>query len=289
MYKAKKIILALFFALFCVSCTKKAQTRQNISVFADIFPVYDFVRQITGDKASLHILMPAGSDPHHFDFTAADMLKLNKADIFFYCGITNPKIEKLAGTLGNSTITVDLCKNYRGDPHIWLDFEKASVMTEGIFNTLSESDRESKEFYLTNLHKFKKQMRETDLEYGNVLSACKVKTIIYMGHSSFSRLAEKYGLGIVSLTGTFHGGEPAAKDMANIMEYIKVNDLHYVFTDIFLNPKLARTIAEGTNAKILTLNPMGTVSDADFDAGKDYITMIRENLDSLSKGLECKK
>ena len=58
----------------------------KLKVVTTIFPYYDFVRQIAGDKVSLSMAVPAGMDTHSFEPTAADMIEIGKADILIYNG-----------------------------------------------------------------------------------------------------------------------------------------------------------------------------------------------------------
>ncbi len=51
-----------------------------------IFPYYDFVRQIAGDKVELRLVVPAGMDSHSFEPTPADMIHIQEADLFVYNG-----------------------------------------------------------------------------------------------------------------------------------------------------------------------------------------------------------
>ena len=43
-------------------------------VVTTIFPYYDFVRQIAGDRVKLKLVVPAGMDSHSFEPTPADMI-----------------------------------------------------------------------------------------------------------------------------------------------------------------------------------------------------------------------
>ncbi len=61
-------------------------TAGRLSVATTIFPYYDFVRQIAGDKVELRLVVPAGMDSHSFEPTPADMIHIQEADLFVYNG-----------------------------------------------------------------------------------------------------------------------------------------------------------------------------------------------------------
>lgn len=51
-----------------------------------LFPYYDFVRQVAGDRVKLELVVPAGMDSHSFEPTPADVIKIQEADVFLYNG-----------------------------------------------------------------------------------------------------------------------------------------------------------------------------------------------------------
>lgn len=58
----------------------------QISVVTTIFPYYDFVRQVAGDKVKLKLIVPAGMDSHSFEPTPADMIAIESADLLICNG-----------------------------------------------------------------------------------------------------------------------------------------------------------------------------------------------------------
>lgn len=70
----------------CGNSVKEEKTSDKLNVVSTIFPYYDFVRQIAGDKVDLKMIVPAGMDTHSFEPTAADMIDMGKADVLIYNG-----------------------------------------------------------------------------------------------------------------------------------------------------------------------------------------------------------
>ncbi|MDO4328629.1 MAG: metal ABC transporter substrate-binding protein [Lachnospiraceae bacterium] len=58
----------------------------RLCVTTTLFPYYDFVRQIAGDRVKLKLVVPAGMDSHSFEPTPADMITIQNSDIFLYNG-----------------------------------------------------------------------------------------------------------------------------------------------------------------------------------------------------------
>ncbi len=93
MKKSGLVVLALVFviaAAFLTGCGKEAkkETKDSgkLKVVATIFPEYDFLRQIGGDKIDLSMLVPPGSETHSFEPTPKDIKKVNEAKFFVYVG-----------------------------------------------------------------------------------------------------------------------------------------------------------------------------------------------------------
>ena len=67
----------------------EAPAKTKISVVATIFPEYDWVREILGDKADnaeIALLLDNGVDLHSYQPTADDIIKISDCDLFVYVG-----------------------------------------------------------------------------------------------------------------------------------------------------------------------------------------------------------
>lgn len=66
--------------------TAADDTDNRLCVVTTIFPYYDFVRQIAGDRVKLKLIVPAGMDSHSFEPTPADMIAMQEADVLILNG-----------------------------------------------------------------------------------------------------------------------------------------------------------------------------------------------------------
>ncbi len=72
-----------------VSANDNTSGTEPIKVVATIFPEYDWVKQIMGDKADsaeITYLLESGVDLHNFQPTADDIIKISNSDLFIYVG-----------------------------------------------------------------------------------------------------------------------------------------------------------------------------------------------------------
>ncbi|MCL2152725.1 MAG: metal ABC transporter substrate-binding protein [Oscillospiraceae bacterium] len=83
------ILLALLFVMTMLSGCGQIGSNEKISVVCTIFPQYDWVRQILGDKADnmdLTLLLDNRIDLHNFQPSVDDIVKISSCDLFIYVG-----------------------------------------------------------------------------------------------------------------------------------------------------------------------------------------------------------
>ena len=88
------LLLLLMTAGMLAGCGKQkdddtTDTTDKLSIVTTIFPEYDWVRQILGDKADnadVTMLLDNGVDLHSYQPTADDIVKISDCDLFIYVG-----------------------------------------------------------------------------------------------------------------------------------------------------------------------------------------------------------
>ena len=78
--KSKIALIVLCSLLGAAACSADGKPK----VIATLFPQYDFVRQVGGDRVNVRLLLPPGVEPHEFEPTPHDIIEINQADIFIY-------------------------------------------------------------------------------------------------------------------------------------------------------------------------------------------------------------
>ncbi len=86
---------------------------KKISVVTTIFPEYDWVRQILGNKADgvdLTLLLDNGADLHSYQPTTDDMVKIANCDLFVYVGGESDEWveDALANAVNKNMVVIDL-------------------------------------------------------------------------------------------------------------------------------------------------------------------------------------
>ncbi len=97
-------------ALIVASCQKEPDRtvgQTKFTIVATLFPLYDFVRHIAGDKARIVLLLPPGVEAHSFEPKPGDMMKVNTANLFIYTGkYMEPWVEDILKGVDNKKLLV---------------------------------------------------------------------------------------------------------------------------------------------------------------------------------------
>ncbi len=299
------IIIVVVLGFFVILNIKpRAKTgSEKISIITTLFPSYDLAKTIGGDKVDVFLLLPPGVEAHAYEPKPSDVAKINNADIFVYTGeFMEPWVQDIIKSLTQKVKVVNVSfgvnlisaeereEDHSGvDPHIWLDFANAKIMAENITKALVEVDPANTDYYQHNLQSYQDKLTELDNKYKNTLSFCQTKTIVYGGHYAFGYLAKRYGLNYIAAQGFAPDSEPSAKDLINLVEQIKKNNIEYLFYEELTSPKIAQTLAQETNVKLLLLNGAHNLSSDDYNSGVTFISLMEKNLTNLAIGLKCHK
>lgn len=138
MKKITVLLLALFMLVSALAgCGKQNDTNQTdkLSIVTTIFPEYDWVREILGDKADnaeITMLLDNGVDLHSYQPTADDIVKISDCDLFIYVGgesdewvedalrnaaNRNMKVINLLEVLGDSVKTEEIVEGMQEEEH----------------------------------------------------------------------------------------------------------------------------------------------------------------------------
>ncbi len=303
------VVVSMAALLFASACQKNAANRtgtgsRRLSVVTSLFPVYDFARQIAGDKADVVLLLPPGTEPHSFDPRPGDIMALNHADLFFYTNIyMEPWVQKIiAGTGNRALLAVDTStgitlteaaetpdhKGHHGmDPHMWLDFSHATKMVENIRDAFVSKDPAHGSFYAANATAYIQQLTVLDDRYRTSLSGCRKKIFVTGGHFTFGYLARKYGLTYVSAYGLSPNSEPTPGAVAKVTRTLKENGLKHIFFEELITPHIAETIGRESGAELLMLHGAHNISKDEFRQNVTFLSLMEANLINLMIGLQC--
>ena len=237
MKKITALLLALFVLVGALAgCGKQNDTNKTdkLSIVTTIFPEYDWVREILGDKADnaeITMLLDNGVDLHSYQPTADDIVKISDCDLFIYVGgesdgwvedalrnaaNRNMKVINLLEVLGDSVKTEEIVEGMQeehehedahahddaeeheheeeADEHVWLSLKNAKMLVKVISKALQELDPDNKDIYAANADAYVKKLSALDAEYQAAVDAASNKTILFGDRFPFRYLVDDYGL-----------------------------------------------------------------------------------------------
>ena len=260
-----------------------------VQIVASGYVPYTLVREMAGPYAQVQMLVPAGTEPHHFEPTPGAIIAIEKADLFVY---VSPQIEPwttdILNGLAGVTAVAAAAHSTGEDPHVWMTPYGALAMAKRIEKALVKIDPAHQAYYRQNLNRFEKEMQQLHQDFSAGLAHCQTRELVHVGHLAFGALAQAYHLHLQALSGSGHQGEHSVYKLTELVRFVRDHKLSAVFTEEMISPQLARTVAEETGAKILPLYTIEEVSKEDFEKAVSYSEYMRRNLHYLQEGLQCR-
>ena len=327
MKKITALLLALFMLVGVLAgCGKQNDTNQTdkLSIVTTIFPEYDWVREILGDKADnaeITMLLDNGVDLHSYQPTADDIVKISDCDLFIYVGgesdewvedalrnaaNRNMKVINLLEVLGDFVKTEEIVEGMQeeehehedaeeheheeeADEHVWLSLKNAKMLVRVISKALQELDPDSKDIYAANADAYVKKLSALDAEYQAAVDAASNKTILFGDRFPFRYLVDDYGLryyaAFVGCSAETEAGFETISFLAKRVDELK---LPCVLTIEGAQHKIAETIVRNTTAKnqrVLTMDSMQSTTSKDVKNGTTYLSVMEKNLSVLKEAL----
>lgn len=328
----KKIITLMLVAVLAVCAlsgcgTSKSGEDKNdkkIKIVTTIFPEYDWVMQILGDKADkadVTMLLDKGVDLHSYQPSTADIAKISEADVFIYVGGESDEwVEDVLKEAKNKKLKVINLMDVMGDKakeeevkegmqpeeeehaeeakdgkeeeeveydeHVWLSLKNAKIFTKKIADVLSEVDKDNAKTYQANYESYAKKLDDLDKKYADAVASAKNKTLVFGDRFPFRYLVNDYGLDYyAAFVGCSAESEASFETVTFLAKKIDELGLGNVLTIEGKNHKIAKTVVDNTKNKDQKVLTMDSMQSTTSKDVKDGATY----LGIMEKNLEVLK
>jgi zinc transport system substrate-binding protein len=286
------IVLLILAGALVLFSTRTSMPNTKMQVTATFYPLYEFARQVGGDKIDVTNATPAGAEPHDYEPTPKQLVAAQKAGVFIYNGASfEPWVEKFlpeyTGTrvAGSDGIALR-AEGATHDPHYWLDPVLAQKTVNTIRDGLGKADPGNATYYTQQAAEYNAKLAKLDTDIKHGLASCKKRTVV-TSHDAFGYFAARYNVEVAPIAGLSPTEEPSAAKLAELSGLVKREGLTHIFFESLVSPRLAETLASETGAKTAVFDTIEGIPYEEQQQGKDYIHVQRENLRSLRQALAC--
>ena len=318
-------VLAVFALSGCSTSKSGEDTKdKKIKIVTTIFPEYDWVMQILGDKADkadVTMLLDKGVDLHSYQPSTADIAKISEADVFIYVGgesdewvedvlkeakNKNLKVINLMDVMGDKAKEEEVKEGMQEeeeehaeeakdgkeeeeveyDEHVWLSLKNAKIFTKKIADVLSEVDKDDAKTYQANYESYAKKLDDLDKKYADAVASAKNKTLVFGDRFPFRYLVNDYGLDYyAAFVGCSAESEASFETVTFLAKKIDELGLGNVLTIEGKNHKIAKTVVDNTKNKDQKVLTMDSMQSTTSKDVKDGATY----LGIMEKNLEVLK
>ncbi|MBI1907903.1 zinc ABC transporter substrate-binding protein [Candidatus Uhrbacteria bacterium] len=252
-------------------------------VATSMFPVYDIVRTVAGDRLNVVMLMPPGANPHTFEPTPDTVAQLEGAEVLYTIGYgvddwTKSIINALTDmTTLSADIPLRIDEDGNVDPHYWLTIENAKRMAELAEKDLSGRFPEYAQVFRANLGAYLGRLNDTQAEIERLMSQVE-NTHIITQHDAWYYFADAYGLDIIGTYEPSSGREPTPEDLATLAETMAEYEVTTLYVDAGESEAAVEAFATDHNLTLVTLDAEGTSGEYET-----YIDLILGNARRISE------
>jgi zinc transport system substrate-binding protein len=257
-------------------------------VLAAFYPYYWLAQRIGGPEMAVGLITAAGAEPHDLELSPRQVAAVGRADLVIYeryfqpaldqaIDVAPPKASLDAGAvvLGNA--------GKGADPHLWLDPVLMRSIAQAVGEVLTRLDPVHSADHQQRTTAVVDDLTALDHDYTTGLAGCANRQIV-TNHEAFGRLARRYGLTQIGVTGLNPEEEPSPRRLAELVALIRRDGVGTVYTETLATPRIADTLARETGATTATLDPLEGLL---LGSTEDYLSIMRANLAALRTGLHC--
>jgi zinc transport system substrate-binding protein len=278
----------------------------KLKVVASFYPLYEFARNVGGDKAEVYSFLPIGSEPHEWEPSIQQIQELKGTNLFIYNGagmeayiskfMESGEFQNMTfakATDGITLLKADSAEDDKEilaqggmDPHVWNDPIYAEKEVTNIKNAMQKADPTNAQYYEDNANAYIVKLAALDNSIKTGLSKCNKDTFVSF-HNAFNYFSNRYGMHDVWITGIAPEADIPPQDIQKVIQIAKDKDVKVIFSEDLVDPRLANTLASEAGAQVLVLSPLEGINQTEQQEGKTYLDKWYQNLHNLRTALEC--
>ncbi len=264
----------------------------------------DIVQNVAGERAEVFSIMPENADPHTWEASPQDIVRVTEANTFISIGanlepfvesggwrraVVDGGVSQLVIADHVELIEVDKVIDHgdhvhdlrAGDPHIWLDPTKVIEALPAIAGHLSGLDPNGAPEYDVNAATFATLLTELDAELEASFAAIPPEQrVLVVFHDAYTYFAARYGFEVVGVVVQNPEVEISAQEVVELQRIIDDRDVAVIFAEPQFNIEILDIFVDASGVEVGEL-----LTDAFSGRVVSYIGLMRFNRDSLVQHL----
>ena len=245
------------------------------------------VTEVVGGSAEVRVLIPNGVDPHSWEPSAADIERLQQADLLVVngLGLEESLEESIDARRGSGRLVFDASSAVdviasephepeegdghdddhgpSGDPHYWMDpVQMRGVATElvAFLERVGLDASEAVSVLSERLNTVDASIAE---RVGDLPGD---RRVLVTGHDSMAYFARRYDFTVVGavIPSRSSLAESTAGDIAELRERIADAGVTVVFTEVGTPGDVVDALASDAGVRVVEINPVSVPDDADY-------------------------
>lgn len=299
MKKFLSLLLIMILVVSFTACSDEKKDNGKIEIVTTVFPFYDFVKNVAGDKAEVTLLLPTGAEAHSYEPTMQDVMKIKDCDLFIYLGTgADPWTENIINAddfnkenAFSAMECVTLKKTdhhhhgYENDQHVWTSLRNSQKIVRAIAKELARKDSRNADYYLENAEKYCSKLDVLDKKFIDITKD-KTKPIAFADGFPFTYFAEDYSIKYISVfPGCSGESEPSVESVSEFINIVKEENVKVIFYTETSNGQIPDTVCKETGAEKMLFHSCHTVTKDELNSGITYIDLMERNYNALSKAI----
>jgi zinc transport system substrate-binding protein len=299
-------VIVLTVGILGAGCRKKAVPSATPtgkpSVYTTFYPTQYFAERIGGDLIDVVCPVPADQDAIFWMPDATAIQAYQQADLIIINGAEFSKwVRKVALPASRVVNTAkpfedDLIKfenatvhshgkggahAHEGlDGHTWVDPVNARIQADEIKQALVKRFPEHKAEFEKGFARLAQDLEALDTQLKAYQAIYKNQPLL-MSHPAYNYIAKRYGWNIANLD-LDPAEMPSDKVMQGIKDTLQTHPAKYVIWEAYPKKEIAERFQQELGLTSIEFSPCELLSDAEIDAGTDYMTVMQRNLKKIS-------
>lgn len=294
-----------------------------VKVVTNIFPAYDWVKNITeGTDVEVLNLTDNGVSLHNYEPSAQDIEEIAKSNLFLYVGgesdewapdaakqAPNAKVLNMLEILGDTVKEEEVKEGMEHDhdhehadhddhdhdheheeveydEHVWLSVKNAKTISKAIADALCEIDAKNADTFKKNYEAYAAKLDALQNEFDEARKTAKVDTILVADRFPFRYLVSDLDLDyFAAFVGCSAESEASFETISFLAQKLDELGLKHIIKLMGSDGKIADTVKNSTKTKDQDILEMTSMENVSSKDGKSYIDYMQMNLDALKKAL----